>query len=282
MARSTYVNVDDVRAQLGLRQLPLQRRDRRPVACGPELRRHGRRLRRLRPGNWFLAIQSADGQVMIPSFHRPAIIRIRSRPTNDRQRLDRPQPVRRPSGTSSGPTRRRGSSARARPTATTPPRFPDLMPDPTTGQINYDVDNDGDGITDSVWLDLGYPARRDSQRPALQAAVRVHGHRPERPDPAQHGGQPGRPGGGRPIARHRHRTAPAADDRRRADHALHLGNSVSEVDPTYALQNGFDADVPAICWPRSPPPQLGVTRAAPTHNSRQQHAGGQRAGSTSG
>ena len=22
--------------------------------------------------NWFLAIQSADGQVMIPSFHRPA------------------------------------------------------------------------------------------------------------------------------------------------------------------------------------------------------------------
>ena len=25
--------------------------------------------------NWFLAIQSADGQVMIPSFHRPAIIR---------------------------------------------------------------------------------------------------------------------------------------------------------------------------------------------------------------
>ncbi len=25
--------------------------------------------------NWFLAIQSADGQVMIPSFHRPAIVR---------------------------------------------------------------------------------------------------------------------------------------------------------------------------------------------------------------
>ncbi len=26
--------------------------------------------------NWFLAIQSADGQVMIPSFHRPGIIRV--------------------------------------------------------------------------------------------------------------------------------------------------------------------------------------------------------------
>src|SRR5262249_52864277 len=26
--------------------------------------------------NWFLALQSADGQVMIPSFHRPGIIRV--------------------------------------------------------------------------------------------------------------------------------------------------------------------------------------------------------------
>ena len=43
----------------------------------------------------------------------------------------------------------------------TPTTFPDLVPDPSTGKITYDVDNDGDGITDSVWLDLGYPARRD-------------------------------------------------------------------------------------------------------------------------
>lgn len=40
-----------------------------------------------------------------------------------------------------------------------------LTPDPTQptymnflSSIQYDVDNDGDGITDSVWLDLGYPA----------------------------------------------------------------------------------------------------------------------------
>ena len=32
--------------------------------------------------NWFLAIQSADGKVMIPSFHRPAAIRID--PTDER------------------------------------------------------------------------------------------------------------------------------------------------------------------------------------------------------
>ena len=28
--------------------------------------------------NWFLAMQSADGSVIIPSFHRPAAIRIDS------------------------------------------------------------------------------------------------------------------------------------------------------------------------------------------------------------
>ena len=25
------------------------------------------------------------------------------------------------------------------------------------------MDNDGDGLTDSVWVDLGYPARRNAQ-----------------------------------------------------------------------------------------------------------------------
>ena len=31
--------------------------------------------------NWFLAMQSADGSVIIPSFHRPAAIRYRPWPT---------------------------------------------------------------------------------------------------------------------------------------------------------------------------------------------------------
>ncbi len=35
------------------------------------------------------------------------------------------------------------------------------MPDPSTGKLTYDIDNDGDGVTDSVWLDLGYPVQRD-------------------------------------------------------------------------------------------------------------------------
>ena len=44
---------------------------------------------------------------------------------------------------------------------------PDLVPRPAsptpTGKITYDVDNDGDGVTDSVWLDLGYPAQRSPE-----------------------------------------------------------------------------------------------------------------------
>ena len=39
---------------------------------------------------------------------------------------------------------------------------PTSVPDPATGQITFDVDNDGDGVTDSVWLDLGYPGRTDA------------------------------------------------------------------------------------------------------------------------
>ncbi len=106
--------------------------------------------------NWFLAIQSADGQVMIPSFHRPGIIRYD--PKNGVRRL--------------GPHERdlalflgRLAARILRPVAADghdASTFPDLVPDPTTGKITYDVDNDGDGVTDSVWLDLGYPARRDS------------------------------------------------------------------------------------------------------------------------
>ena len=109
--------------------------------------------------NWFLAIQSADGQVMIPSFHRPAIIRVDvNNGVNDWTTANQSNP----NGGRSGPD----SAARIlRPCkadghdATT---FKDLLPDPNTGKIPYDVDNDGDGNPDSVWLDLGYPARRDA------------------------------------------------------------------------------------------------------------------------
>ena len=104
--------------------------------------------------NWFLAIQSADGQVIIPSFHRPGIIRHDLRNgVNDWTRKN---------ATSSWVD----SAARIlRPVAADghdPTSFPDLVPDPTTGKITFDVNNDSDGVTDSVWMDLGYPARPDA------------------------------------------------------------------------------------------------------------------------
>ena len=173
--------------------------------------------------NWFLAIQSADGQVIIPSFHRPGIIRYD--PKNGVNDWATNQPEHR----ATGPIRRRGSSGRWPADGHDPATFPDLVPDPATGKITFDVDNDADGITDSVWLDLGYPARPDA------------------------GGRLSKPlfaflviglNGRIPLNTAGNLAATAATG---ATHAAHLGNSVSELDPTYALQNAnqgpaIDAD----------------------------------------
>ena len=168
--------------------------------------------------NWFLAIQSADGQVMIPSFHRPGVVRYdprTQRPINDWTRTRSADGHRRPHCADSASRILRPVAADGHDPAT----FPDLVPDPTTGKITYDVDNDGDGVTDSVWLDLGYPARRDSSGQLYKPlfAFMVIGLN-----------------GRIPL----NTAGNLAGDRRRR-HAQHLGNSVSEIDPTYALQNAF-------------------------------------------
>ena len=103
-----------------------------------------------------------------------------------------------------------------------PTSFPDLLPDPTTGKITYNVNNDGDGLTDSVWVNLGYPARRDSRGQLVKPmfafmVVGLNGRIPLN-------------------------TAGNLAMRNRAGnclfmHTSHLGNSPSEVDPTFALQN---------------------------------------------
>ncbi len=93
--------------------------------------------------NWYLAIQSADGQVVVPSFHRPGILMASD-------------------WTASATALQRAKILRPR-QADNSPLFPadPAFPDSTTGKITYDLDNDGDGATDSVWLDLGYPVQRD-------------------------------------------------------------------------------------------------------------------------
>ena len=113
--------------------------------------------------NWFMAIQSADGQLMIPSFHRPAVIRYD--PNNVNASVNDWQNINALSATNATAAFYDSAARILRPRnfdGHDAGAFPDLVPNTTTGQITYDVDNDGDGVTDSVWLDLGYPARADS------------------------------------------------------------------------------------------------------------------------
>ncbi len=120
--------------------------------------------------NWFLAIQSADGQVIVPSFHRPGIIRVDTSLMPQVENQTNPasyQTLAAGNLVNDWQSTAADSAARfLRPRnidGHSKLSFPDLYPDPTSGKITYDVDNDGDGVTDSVWLDLGYPAIRDSE-----------------------------------------------------------------------------------------------------------------------
>ena len=190
--------------------------------------------------NWFLAIQSADGQVIVPSFHRSGIIRYDPQNNvNDWARTN-------PSGNWSD------SAARIlRPVAADGhdrSAFPDLVPDPATGKINFDVDNDADGVTDSVWLDLGYPARPDAggrlSKPLFAfMVIGLNGR-----IPLNTAGNLAGSG---------------------ASHAAHLGTSVSELDPTYALQNANQG--PAI--DADPFNKTGIAMPPYTSNSQVDNTG---------
>ncbi|AMV38838.1 hypothetical protein [Planctomyces sp. SH-PL62] len=167
--------------------------------------------------NWFLAMQSADGQVIIPSFHRPANLRYEPGVLNDWEDLPADTAV----------VRREKISRLLRPRQADghdPVAFPDLIPDATTGQITFDVDNDGDGVSDSVWVDLGYPARRNAQGTLYKPlfAFMVVGLN-----------------GRIPLNTAGNLAGRGTGEESNATHASHLGNSVSEIDPTYGLQNAL-------------------------------------------
>lgn len=170
--------------------------------------------------NWFLAIQSADGQVVIPSFHRPGILRYGKNTTTGLLDLTLP---------SDWTTKTEDSMSRIlRPRGAENPQFatdfPDPVPNtnptsPSFGKLNFDVDNDGDGVTDSVWVDLGYPARTDERGQLYKPlfAFLVIGLN-----------------GRIPLNTAGNIAGPNQTS------ASHLGNSPSELDPTYALQNAYD------------------------------------------
>ncbi|MDX2037390.1 MAG: hypothetical protein SFX72_12125 [Isosphaeraceae bacterium] len=192
--------------------------------------------------NWFLAIQSADGQVMIPSFHRPGILTandwvnsLNSTSTSVRQsailstaKILRPRAVDQSAGFPADPS----------------------APDPLTGQMKYDVDNDGDGVSDSVWLDLGYPVMKDSRGKTFKPlfafmVLGLNGRLPLNTVGNLHGRDMNPPtGGDLPIF-----DQPDAmgnvllsyPDRPTWTHASHLGYSVNEINPIFALQNACDA-----------------------------------------
>jgi hypothetical protein len=163
--------------------------------------------------NWFLAMQSADGQVMIPSFHRPGILQVdynASTPLDDwrsftpgsMSKFLRPRAIDHPlSGNS----------------------FPDLKPDPNTGLITYDVDNDGDGVNDSVWLDLGYPIQRDATGRMFKPlfAFMVQGLNGKIPLNTAGNLQ----------------ALGTTNNTYSNNHTSHLGFSPSEINPKFALQN---------------------------------------------
>jgi hypothetical protein len=190
--------------------------------------------------NWFLAIQSADGQVVIPSFHRPAIIRADSGdgsnpPNNGNMAFGGGTDWNDFKGQNPQPFDSRGRILRPRNyDGHSSLSFPDLLPD-SSGRITYDVDNDGDGVTDSVWLDLGYPAKRDPTGQLFKPlfsflVIGLNGRLPLN--------TAGNLQDLNPVV-----TAgpPASVAFTTTYHASsHLGYSPSEVDPTYALQNAAD------------------------------------------
>ena len=183
--------------------------------------------------NWFLAMQSADGSgddpVVPPAGGDP----------------DRPRRSRRRSTTGAGPRTQptapdldRLGLADPPPPRRRRPRCVDV-PRPRSRPDRQDHLRRGQRRRRPDRLGLGRPGLSGPPQragPALQAALRVHGHRPQRPDPAEHGRAtwPAR----RPESRSP--GTPRYTYGGGAAHAAHLGNSVSEVDPTYALQNGYD------------------------------------------
>ncbi len=202
--------------------------------------------------NWFLALQSADGSVMIPSFHRPGILTA----------ADWTNHLTLPAAHQAAATlMSKAKILRPRAIDNYQPTFP---PDPSVpdknGRLTYDIDNDGDGVTDSVWLDLGYPSLRDPRgltfKPLFAFMViglngrlplntagnlqsrdfqRVTGNPAAAPAPNPYDLPTTFPGN---TTTFQLDAAPQNFiDGATWSHASHLGYSVNEINPMFALQN---------------------------------------------
>jgi hypothetical protein len=187
--------------------------------------------------NWFLALQSADGQVMIPSFHRPGILTAQ----DWQHRFNAGNAVQNAMATMSVAKilRPRGVDNGA--------GFPlDPIPDLNTGKITFDIDNDGDGVTDSVWLDLGFPIQKDPRGKLFKPlfafmVIGLNGRLPLntagnlQSRDFQAITTPGMTAAAAPL--NFNYLPQTYLDGSTWDHASHLGFSVNEINPHFALQN---------------------------------------------
>ena len=105
--------------------------------------------------------------------------------------------------------------------------FPPLLP--TGGSITYDVDNDGDSLNESVWLDLGYPPQTNSDGQVFKPmfSFLVIGLN-----------------GKLPLNSAGNLQATMTSGQPTFTQATSLGYSPSEIDITFALQNAYDPNSP--------------------------------------
>ena len=140
--------------------------------------------------NWWLSYRRPDGKSIIPSFHRPAVLNyILNHNDALQNRKDlmvslqrgtfRPLPLAPntlPGGSKSVNPRFTGGSshfALRTPGPTTNDTYLDqlllALINPTSG--NWDVDNDGDGTSDSIWINLGLPTFTSQEGKLLRPLV---------------------------------------------------------------------------------------------------------------
>ena len=172
--------------------------------------------------NWFLAIQSADGKVVIPSFHRPGILTAADWSNTYDSTLNANDPlVLQATRSMSRILRPRASDGHSRAS------FPPLLPGP--GGVTYDVDNDGDSVNDSVWLDLGYPPQTNPEGQVFKPmfSFMVIGLN-----------------GKLPLNTAGNLQSVTTNGIPTFNQSANLGFSPSEIDISFALQNGYDPLAP--------------------------------------
>jgi hypothetical protein len=195
--------------------------------------------------NWFLAIQSFDNSVIVPSFHRPSVLVYdpvagvddwTSTLPASMAKILRPRQFDHPnSGTNFAPLRADTSG-----TPATNPNFGQIFKDDNGDGVvspgeeyGFDIDNDGDGRKDSIWVDLGAPIQKGSDGREYKAlySFLILGMNGKIPLNTA-GNLQGRAVIDDPT------TTPAVEvpGDPNYSHTSHLGTSPSEINPRYALQ----------------------------------------------